>query len=80
MLYYNRKKGGVGLPIKSDAQRRAVAKYNRDNYDQIQVRVVKGKREVIQKHAEGTGEKVNVFINRAIDEAIERDNKKAAGD
>ena len=68
------------MPIKSDAQRRAVAKYNRDNYDQIQVRVVKGKREVIQKHAEETGEKVNVFINRAIDEAIERDNKKAAGD
>ena len=61
------------MPIKSDAQRRAVAKYNKGNYDQIQVRVEKGKKVSISSHAEGMNESLNSFINRAIDETIERD-------
>lgn len=64
------------MPIKSDAQRRAVAKYNSANYDQIQLRVVKGKKEKIILHAGSTGESVNTFINRAIDEAMDRDKEK----
>ena len=64
------------MPIKSDAQRRAVAKYNTANYDQIQVRVEKGKKDQITSHAAGQGESVNSFINRAIDEAMEHDTKK----
>ncbi len=55
------------------ANQRAVAKYVKNNYDDIKVRTVKGKRQVIQEHAERMGESVNSFINRAIDEAMERD-------
>ena len=57
----------------SEAQRKAVAKYNAANYEQILLRVDKGKRSVITEHAESKGESVNGFINRAIDEAMERE-------
>lgn len=42
-------------------------------YDRINLTVAKGKKDTIQAHAEGQGESVNGFINRAIDEAMERD-------
>jgi len=65
------------MPIKSDAQRKAVAKYNTANYEQIQLRVEKGKKQLIKDHAAKTdGGSVNAFINRAIDEAIARDNER----
>lgn len=34
----------------------------------------KGKKEQIQTHAQACGESLNGFINRAISEAMERDN------
>ncbi len=55
------------------AQQRAVSKYMKENYDEIKVRTEKGKKERIKAHAESQGESVNAFINRAIDETIERD-------
>ena len=58
----------------SDSQKRAVAKYNAANYDRIELRVEKGKKDIIKAHAEKRGESVNAFINRAIDETMERDN------
>ena len=61
------------MAIKSDAQRRAVAKYNLENYERIELRVPKGKKETIKAHAESNGESVNAFINRAIEETLERD-------
>lgn len=57
----------------SKAQQRAVNKYMKENYDEIKVRVEKGKKEIIKTHAEAQGESVNGFINRAIDETLERD-------
>lgn len=57
----------------SDSQKRAVAKYNAANYDRIELRVEKGKKDIIKAHAEKKGESVNAFINRAIDEAMERE-------
>lgn len=57
----------------SDSQKRAVAKYNAANYDRIELRVEKGKKDIIKAHAEKRGESVNAFINRAIDEAMERE-------
>lgn len=59
----------------SKAQQKAVAKYMKENYDEIKTRVPRGKKEQIKAHAEARGESVNGFINRAIDEAIERDGK-----
>ena len=61
------------MAIKSDAQRRAVAKYNSANYEQIQIRVKAGKKGEIESHAEGRGESVNGFINRAIAETMQND-------
>ena len=58
------------------AQQRAVSKYMKENYDEIKVRVDKGRNDIIKAHAESRGESVNGFINRAIEEAMERDGEK----
>lgn len=58
----------------SPSQRKAVAKYNAANYDRIELRVEKGQKETIKAHAERRGETLNGFVNRAIAEAIERDD------
>lgn len=60
----------------SEAQRKAVAKYNAANYERIELRVEKGKKDLIKAHAETHGESLNSFVNRAIDEAMQRDFDK----
>ena len=57
----------------SESQRKAVAKYNAKSYDEIKVRVSKGNKDIIKAHAENNGESLNGFVNRAIDETMERD-------
>ena len=42
-------------------------------YDRINLTVPKGKKDIIQAHAETQSESVNGFINRAIDQAMEGD-------
>lgn len=42
-------------------------------YDRINLTVTKGRKAVIQAHAQAQGESVNGFVNRAIDETMERD-------
>jgi len=63
------------LPV-SKAQQKAVAKYEKENYDKVLVRMEKGKKEEIKQHATRNGESVNGFINRAIDETMERDGSQ----
>ena len=58
----------------SDAQKRATMKYMKNNYDRIELKVPKGKKTDLQAHAQSKGESLNGFVNRAIDEAVERDN------
>lgn len=58
----------------SNAQKRAAEKYVKANYDEIKVRVPKGKKAVIKSHADNRGESMSGFINRAITETIEHDN------
>lgn len=58
-----------------EARDRASKKYESEKVDRVMLRVPKGKRETIQTHAETTGESVNAFINRAIDETIARDKE-----
>lgn len=57
----------------SKAQQKAVAKYENANYDKILIRMPKGKKDIIKVHADKKGESINGFINRAIDETIERE-------
>ena len=59
------------MPV-SEAQRKAAAKYL-EKLDEIRIRMPKGRKDEIKAHAERRGESVNAFINRAIDEAIERE-------
>ena len=57
----------------SESQRKAVAKYNAANYDRVELRIPKGKKQELQAHADSQGESLNAFINRAITETMERD-------
>ena len=59
----------------TEARRRANKKYN-DRFVEIKVRVTPEKRSIIQEHAASMGESATAFINRAIDEAMERDKEK----
>lgn len=64
------------MPI-SKAQQKAVHKYVKNNYDRVELSVKpKGKKEQMKAHAESKGETLNSFINRAIDETMERDNNE----
>ena len=45
----------------------------KNNYDRIELKVPKGKKADLQSHAAKKGESLNGFVNRAIDEAVERD-------
>ena len=67
--------GGEYMPA-TKAQQKAVSKYMKENYDVYQIRMKKGQKDVIKAHAESCGESVNGFINRAIDETMQRDNAK----
>lgn len=63
------------MPEKTAAQKRAQKNYM-DKFAVARVRMDKHHYEEVQKHAEDRGESVNGFINRAIDETMERDKKK----
>ena len=56
----------------SEARLRANKKYNSINYDEIKVRVPKGRREIIKAYAEENGESLNSFIIKLINEAMEK--------
>lgn len=60
----------------SKAQQKAVNKYMRDNYDRVNLTLPKGRKDEIRAHAEAHNESVNAFINRAIDETMQRDNNR----
>ena len=58
----------------SEAQKRAIAKWQKEKVDEVKFRVPKGERALIQAHAKHQGEPTTAFIKRAIREAMERDN------
>lgn len=49
--------------------------YNKLKYEDLRIRVPKGKKEQIKAHAEFQGKSLNSFINEAITEKIERDKQ-----
>lgn len=61
----------------TDAQRRASKKWQAEKVDDIRFRAPKGKRKEIRDHAESQGETMNSFLNRAVTETMERDQKKS---
>lgn len=58
---------------------KSINKYMEKVYDRINLTVPKGGKDKIKAHAESMGESVNGFINRAIDETMERDKAKPEG-
>lgn len=57
----------------SEAQKRAVAKYNAKNYDELKIRIEKGKKAVIQAIANEQGKSVNGYIKEAVEGKIKAD-------
>lgn len=58
----------------TEARARANKKYM-EKFVELKTRVTPERKANIQAHAEAQGESVNCFINRAIDEAMERDTE-----
>lgn len=54
----------------SEAQKKAVKKYNEKSYDELKVRVKKGSKDIIQRHANSNNETVNRMINRLLENEI----------
>ncbi len=57
----------------TEARARANKKYM-SQFVEVKVRMTPERRFEVQAHAQKQGESTTAFINRAIDEAIERDN------
>ena len=57
---------------KTEAQKRAHRKYM-EKFVEVKVRMTPERRSAVQAHAEAQGESTTGFINRAIDETMERD-------
>ena len=62
----------------TEARKEGNRKWDTANLDRVSVAMPKGKKDIIKTHAEAHSESVNSFINRAIDEAIERDESAPA--
>ena len=58
---------------KTEAQKKAQKKYM-EKFMVARVRMERERYAAVQAHAEARGESTTAFINRAIDETIERDN------
>lgn len=54
----------------------SLEEYRKTKYEDLRIRVPKGKKEIIKKHVDSTGESLNSFVNIAIDEKILRDTQK----
>ena len=57
----------------SEAQKRAVAKYNAKAYDRIELKVQKGKKDVISEIASQQGESINGYTKKALKDKIKAD-------
>ena len=50
----------------TEAQKRAVAKYNAANYDRIEIKVPKGQKSTVEAAAKAAGESVNLYTQKAL--------------
>jgi len=58
--------------MKTEAQKRATAKYNLKKYDRIYIRVLKGQKAEIEAMAAAAGKSINSFIIDKIYEGANR--------
>lgn len=57
----------------TEAQKKAASKYLHETVEDVRIRVPKGQKDIIKKHAESMGESMNAFVLRAINEAMARE-------
>jgi tRNA U54 and U55 pseudouridine synthase Pus10 len=62
--------GGMKMP---EQKKRNQYEFDKKKYDHVHLQLTKGKKSELQAHATSQGESLNAFVNRAIDEAVERD-------
>ena len=48
--------------------------YRKTKYEDLRIRVPKGKKELIKEYVKSTGESLNSFVNSAIDEKMKQNN------
>ena len=84
-LWYNKDnekgvlyKGGAKMAENKNSKARIEAnnRYNAKAYDRINIAVPKGQKDIIKAHAEQNGESINGFVNRAIDETMQRETNE----
>lgn len=59
----------------TEARRDGNRKWDAANLDRVSLAMPKGRKDIIKAHAESRGESLNAFINRAIDETMEREQR-----
>lgn len=57
----------------TEARRDGNRKWDAANLDRVSLAMPKGRKDIIKAHAESKGESLNAFINRAIEETMERE-------
>ena len=60
------------MPV-SKANIKAVSKYMKNNYDELKIRVPKGRKQIFVNHAEAVGQSLNGYVTQAVDERMERE-------
>lgn len=55
-------------------------KWIAEKLDRVNLTMPKGQKDIAKAHAEAQGESLNAFINRAIDETMERDKSGEAAE
>ena len=65
----------IHIPPKTKEQQESQKRYM-SKMARVGLTMTPEKKQRLKDHADQQGESVNTFINRAIDETIERDNKK----
>lgn len=66
------KRGGDDVAKVSKAQQACVHRYVKANYDRMELTVPKGEKDKIKARADELGESVNGYINRLIQEDMNR--------
>lgn len=59
-----------------NGERVSADQYNKEKYEDLRVRVPKGRKAEIKSCADAQGKSVNAFVVEAIDEKIEREKKR----
>jgi predicted HicB family RNase H-like nuclease len=66
-------------PYVVDGERLSHDEYVKTRYEDLRIRVPKGRKAAIQAAAEAAGESVNAYISAAVDERMGREGKEQTG-